>query len=232
VTTVNAPATIKSDSSLRTALADIAPVVIGVAPFGVTIGATAVTSSVNPVAAWLGGPLIAAGSAHLTVITLLGAGTSVIGVLLAALVVNARLAAYSAVLAPRFVTQPTWFRWLGPYVLVDQTFALALSRDHADALSFRRYLLTVSGVLLAAWVSAITLGMALGPVIPASWELWFATPLMFVAMTIPSTKTRPSVVAALTAAILALVLSEAPSGLGLVTAILFGAVVGSWAAKR
>ena len=219
-------------SSHRTALTDILPIVIGVAPFGLTIGATAVTTPVHPVASWLGGPLIAAGSAHLTVITLLGAGTSIIGVLLAAIVVTARLAAYSAVLAPRFVAQPTWFRWVGPYVLVDQTFALALSREDDDPGAFRRYLLTASGALLIAWVGAISMGMALGPVIPASWELWFATPLMFVAMTIPTTRTRPSLVAALTAASLALALAELPSGFGLVTAIVVGAVVGYWTGER
>jgi predicted branched-subunit amino acid permease len=226
------PQAIRSDSSIRDALTDIAPIILGVAPFGLTIGATAVTTPISPVASWLGGPLIAAGSAHLTVITLLGAGTSAIGVLLAALVVNARLAAYSAVLAPRFAAQPTWFRWLGPYVLVDQTFALALGRDGADARSFRRYLLTASVALLTAWVAVISVGMALGPVIPASWELWFATPLMFVAMTIPAIQARPSVVAALTAGILALVLARLHSGLGLVTAIVAGAIAGRLAGTR
>jgi len=223
---------LRVDPALRTAVGDVFPVILGVIPFALTIGATAVTSSVSPVASWLGGPLIAAGSAHLTTISLLGAGTSAIGVVLAALVVNARLAAYSAVLAPRFVTQPKWFRWVGPYVLVDQTFALAVMRgDDADG-AFRTYLLSASAVLLAAWVTAISVGMALGPVIPESWELWFATPLMFTAMTIPSTKTRPGLVAALTGAVLALVLAEVPSGLGLITAIVVGAVVGYRASSQ
>lgn len=212
--------------AVRAALGDILPVVLGVIPFALTIGATAVTTSVSPVASWLGGPLIAAGSAHLTTISLLGAGTSAMGVVLAALVVNARLAAYSAVLAPRFATQPAWFRWVGPYVLVDQTFALVVSRGDGDGEAFRTYLLTASVVLLTAWVTAITVGMALGPVIPRSWELWFATPLMFTAMAIPSTKNRPGLVAALTGAVLAIVLVHIPSGLGLITAIVVGAIAG------
>lgn len=215
-----------SDPVLRTALTDVLPVVLGIVPFGVTIGTTAVSTAVSPLASWLGGPLIVAGSAHITVISLLGVGTSAIGVVLAALVVNARLAAYSAVLAPRFATQPRWFRWAGPFVLVDQTFALALTREEDDDRAFRRYLITSSVVLLICWVAAISAGMALGPVVPVSWELWFSTPLLLTAMTVPSTLARPGLVAALTGALLALVLSELPLGLGLIMAILGGAIAG------
>lgn len=231
MTTLVAPGSLRGDPVLRSALVDVFPVVLGVIPFALTIGATAVTTTVSPFASWLGGPLIAAGSAHLTAISLLGVGTSAIGVVLAALVVNARLAAYSAVLAPRFAAQPTWFRWVGPYVLVDQTFALALTRDD-DGVAFRRYLVTVSVVLLGGWVTAISVGMALGPVIPAAWELWFTTPLLFTAMAVPSTKSRSGLVAALTGAVLALVLVELPSGLGLITAIVAGAVAGQRVSKR
>lgn len=232
MTTLAAPGLLRSDSVFRSALADVAPVVLGVLPFALTIGATAVTTTVNPVASWLGGPLIAAGSAHLTVISLLGADTSAIGVVVTALVVNARLAAYSAVLAPRFATQPAWFRWVGPYVLVDQTFAMALTRQSDDDTAFRRYLVTASVVLLTGWVAAISVGMALGPVIPTSWELWLATPLLFTAMTVPTTRTKAGMVAALTGAILALVLAELPSGLGLITAIAAGAIAGHRVSKR
>lgn len=232
MTTVALRGALSADPAARAALTDVLPVVLGVTPFALTIGATAVTTSVSPVASWLGGPLIAAGSAHLTTISLLGAGTSALGVVLAALVINARLAAYSAVLAPRFATQPTWFRWAGPYVLVDQTFALVLNRGEDDDRVFRTYLLVVSAVLLTAWVTAISVGMALGPVIPESWQLWFATPLMFTAMAIPSTRTRPGAVAALVGALLAVVLAEVPSGFGLIIAIMVGAFVGYRVSKQ
>jgi predicted branched-subunit amino acid permease len=220
------------DVNVRAGIRDIIPVALGVAPFGVTIGATAATTSVDHLAAWLGGPLIAAGAAHLSMVTLLDVGASALAVIVVALIVNTRFAAYSAVLAPRFTTQPRWFKLAGAYVLVDQTFALAASRPHHDDVAFRRYLLTASALLLASWTTAISVGMALGPVVPETWELWFTLPLMMVALTASSLIDRPALVAAATAIVLTLALDELPSGVGLVTAILLGAATGHVSGRR
>ena len=224
--------TLPFDASVRAGIRDILPVALGVAPFGVTIGATAATTSVDHLAAWLGGPLIAAGAAHLSIVTLLDVGASALAVILAALIVNTRFAAYSAVLAARFTTQPRWFKLAGAYVLVDQTFALAASRPHHDDASFRRYLLTASALLLAFWTTAISVGMALGPIVPETWELWFTLPLMMVALTASSLIDRRALVAAATAIILALALRGLPSGVGLVSAILLGAAAGHVFGRR
>lgn len=220
------------DPAFRIGFKDMAPVAVGVVPFGMAIGATAVATRVDDFAAWLGGPLIAAGAAHLTVVTLLDAGTAAATVILAGLVVNARFAAYSAALSKRFIDQPTWFRIVGAYVLVDQTFALAANRPVDESLDFfRRYLITISGVLLGVWIVAISTGMALGPVVPDTWELWFTLPLMMTALTAASLTHKRALVAACTASFFAVVLAGLPAGTGLVAAISMGAVAGHLAGR-
>lgn len=212
---------------VRAGVREVAPIIVGVVPFGVTIGVAIVESPIGNFAGWLGGPLIAAGSAHLAAITLDGAGASALAVVLTATIVNARLAAYSAALVPVFGAQPLWFRWLGPSMLVDQTFALIMARQDAEPGWLRTYYLSAVAALWTAWVGAISLGMAAGPVIPGSWDLWLAMPLMFCGMAVPAAQDRPSIAAAAAAAIVSLQLSDLPAGLGLVAGIGAGAVAGA-----
>jgi predicted branched-subunit amino acid permease len=202
------------------------PMSIALLPFGVTIGATVATIAFNPWAGWVGGPLIAAGSAHLAALTLGEAGTSAGAVIAAALIINGRLAGYSAALAPLFRHHPTWFQWLGSYFLTDQTFALAIEYPDPESAEFRVYHLATGLTLFIPWVAAISVGLTVGPVIPLSWDLWMAAPLMFTAMTTQAITDRPALVAGLTSSGVAFGLADLPSGVGLLIAISVGAVVG------
>ena len=78
------------------AIRDIAPMALAVIPIGLTVGASAAASPISGLAGWLGGPLIVAGSVHIAVISLLSTGASAVVVILAALAIGARFAAYSA----------------------------------------------------------------------------------------------------------------------------------------
>lgn len=216
---------------VRAGLRDVIPVLVGVTPFGMTIGAAVVESSISDLAGWLAGPVLVAGSAHLAVVTMIDAGAAALAVVVTALVINARLAAYSAALAPIFSSQPRWFRWAAPYLLVDQTFALVMGRHDTstDPDWLRRYYLAAVVPLWGVWIGAISAGMLLGPVIPASWELWFCVPLMFTGMLTPAVNSRPSLVASAVAGALAVTLFWLPSGAGLVIAALGGSLAGALA---
>ena len=77
--------------------------VIGVLPLGLAIGAAIGTSSIPPLAGWLGGPLIFGGAAQLIAVQLLDAGAAPAVIVISALLVNARIVMYGAAIAP-------WFR--------------------------------------------------------------------------------------------------------------------------
>jgi predicted branched-subunit amino acid permease len=205
------------------------PMAIGLIPFGVTIGATIASSSVDVFAGWLGGPLIAAGSAHLASLTLVDRGAPALAVLLAALAINARLAGYSAALAPSFRLQPTWFRLVGSYFLIDQTFALAMDQPDRESAAFRSFYVAAGSTLFSTWVAAITVGLATGAVIPVSWNLWMAAPLIFTGMAAQAVRDRSALVSALVAAVVAFLLADLPAGVGLLIAIGAGALAGAFA---
>ena len=221
--------TVDAGSAVRAGLRDVAPVILGLVPFGVAIGAAVAGSAMDHLAGWSGGPLLAAGAAHLALVTAIDAGSGALVAIVTAVVINARLAAYSAAIAPLFVGQPRWLRWAAPYALIDQAFALATGRPEArEPHWFRRYWAALTLPLCLAWYGLITAGMALGPVIPASWEMWFVSPLMFVAMGAPAVRDRRSVRSALVAASAAAVTTGLPGGVGLVLAIVAGCVAGAF----
>jgi hypothetical protein len=113
---------------VRTAVADIAPVVLGVLPLGMAVGMAARAAAVTPLTGLGTALLMFGGTANLTALSLVGTGTGAVAVLGAVLVVNARLALYGAGMEPRFRAQPAWFRWLAPHLIVDQTYVLAAGR--------------------------------------------------------------------------------------------------------
>lgn len=208
----------------RDALRDITPVVVSVVPFAAIIGVTIAQSQAVP--AWAGlvsGPLIYAGSSQLAALTLLEGGAGLVTVLATVAIINARLAMYGAVLEPHFRQQPAWFRWLGPHVLVDQTYAIATARrDLDDPRRFRRYWTTAGLVLGVGWTAAMAAALLLGPIVGTDSPLTFAATAVFVGLLVPRLRERAAHRPAAVAAVVALVASPLPNGLGLLAGALAG----------
>ncbi|MCI0677988.1 MAG: AzlC family ABC transporter permease [Actinobacteria bacterium] len=213
-------------------IGDVLPVVIALIPFGFTIGSAVVSTGFDGFAGWLAGPGLVAGSAHLAVVTAVHAGSGPVVALMAAVVINLRFAAYGADMVSIFAQQPRWFRWIAPFALVDQLYALSVERPEShQPVWFRRYWGAMALPLILVWTSSITMGMAVGPVIPERWNMAYAAPLMFVALAAPSFRGQRSVRAGAAAALVALLLADLAAGLGIVLAITTGVVagaVGTW----
>lgn len=207
---------------------DILPAAIGVIPLAVLIGVQIGLSPIEPWIGWLAGPVIVGGSAHLAVLGAIGGGA--VPAIALGLLVNARSLLYSAGLAPAFSQQPRWFRWLAPYVLVDQMYALASAQTHQDRWWQRRYYVTAMSILMAVYLTSITVGLALGPVIPVDSPLTLAIPIMFLTILVRGLKGVPDVAAALVAAATAWATSSFPAGTGLLLAVATGAMAG-WMAE-
>ncbi len=214
-----------TSGEIGTALRDLAPVVLGLAPFAVLIGVTGVRSGVGGGTAVLSSVLMLGGSGQLTAITLIADGAATVSVIAAVAVVNARLLLYAAALEPHFRDQPGWFRWAAPHFVVDPTYALVTRRtDLADPARFRRYWLTAGGGMALAWTGLTAVGVALAPVLPASPALDVAAPAMFLAMLVPLLRGRPGWVGAAVSGLVAAAASPLPGGLGLLCGIAAGVV--------
>lgn len=214
-------------SIVKRAIADALPLYVPAVPFALVIGLAIVDSGIDPLLGWSTSWLIFGGAAQLTLITLLGSGVAVLAAITAALVVNARHLMYSAGMAPIFQEQPRWMRWLGPYVLIDQVFALATLESNESPRDFRTYYLTIGATFWTLWQVTTALGLAMGPVVPASWNLGFAVPILFLGLIVIGIDKSSKVVAALVAAGVAYLTAGLPNRSGLLVGALVGILAGT-----
>ena len=214
-------------SVVKQAILDSVPLVVPAIPFALIIGLAVVESGMSPLLGWSSAWIIFGGAAQLTLIALLGSGTAVAAAVTAAIVVNARHLMYSAALAPKFQDQPRWFRWVGPYVLIDQLFALAMLRLEDDPKTWRTYYLTTGAFFWTSWQVTIGVGLFVGPVIPSEWNLAFAVPILFLGLVVMGIDNSPKLVAALAGAGFTFVFAGLPNRGGLLVGALLGVLAGT-----
>lgn len=190
--------------------------------FGVIVGESGIASALG----WSSSPIMFGGAAQITLISLLGEGASVAAAVTASLIVGARHLLYSVTLAPRFQDQPRWFRWLAPYVLIDQVFALMMiDRNHSPT-EFRHYYLSVGFTFWVLWMTFTGLGLFIGPVIPLEWKIGFATPILFMALLTMGIDRWEKALVALVSAGLTLALADLPNRSGLLVGVLLAVLLG------
>lgn len=208
---------------------DMAPLLLGAAPFGLITGASAVAAGLAPFDVTFMSMTVFAGAAQLAAIALIGTGAAAWVVLLTTVMINLRHVMYSAALAPAVRSYSLGARAAMGALLVDHAYALASLRfgRSDDKLNRRDYLLGLGLPLWVTWTGTTAAGAYLGAQVPPAWQLDFAVPLMFLALLIPSIRNRPGLVAALTGGGLALLLAGLPYNLGLVIGALAGISAGT-----
>ena len=222
---MNNPPMMLSDYRRRGVL-DALVLTLPAIPFALVFGLTVRESGL---AAWLGwstAPIMFSGAAQITLITLIGEGASLAAAATAALVVGARHLFYSFSMAPVMQQQPSWFRWCGPYMLIDQVFALCVDKRHLPAAEFRHYYLAAGATFWSFWMVFTALGLFVGPVIPQGLDISFATPVLFMGLLATAIDGWRKVVVAAVAMAVTLALLDLPSRSGLLLAVVVGIAVG------
>jgi predicted branched-subunit amino acid permease len=218
----------RSNPMRRLGVADAASLVPAVFPLGFALGAALSDLSVSPLLAWSTAPVLVAGASQLVLVSQLDGGASAVAAALAALAVNGRFVVYGAALAPRFTSQPAWFRWFGPHLIVDQTYGLVTNRfpnGEARPDEFRNYFTTSSALLWLAWAGSVAAGVYLGSGVPASVPLDFILPTMFVALVVTGLRSSSEIAVALGAVAIAFTLGGPTAPL--IGAAVLGAGVGA-----
>ncbi len=198
-------------------------------PFGLIAGIAAVEAGLGSVQAYATSPIVFAGASQLAMIDLIGRDAAPIVIVTTVLVINARMAMYSAALAPAFRNLSPLRKAYGSYVITDQSFAVSIIRfDHVDeTLSDRfSYYMGASLGLWVTWQISSLVGVIIGSGVPEEWSLDFAVPLVFLALVFPAIKDRASTIAAVTAATSAVVFVSLPLNLGLLVASGLGLAAG------
>ena len=215
-------------SSTRPALRgslDALPLFIPALPFAFVFGVVVAEAGIPESLGWSSSPIIFGGAIQVTLFTLIGEGASVAAAVSAALIVGARHMLYSVTLAPQFQNQPGWFRWVGPYVLIDQVFVLTQIKRIDDPGAFRHYFLAAGFTFWTLWMASTAFGVVLGPAIPPEWGMEFAAPVLFISLMMAASDRGDKLAAAAIAMSVTYLLASLPNRAGILIAVFVGVCI-------
>lgn len=204
-----------------------APLLLGVAPFGMAYGAYAVKAGLPTGLAQAMSAIVFGGASQFVAVRLIANEVPGAVIVLTVLLVNARHMLYSASLAPYTDHLARRWRWLLAYLLTDEAYATAIARYRRGTAAHAHWFVFGTSIALwTTWQVATAVGVFVGAAVPDSWSLDFALPLTFIALLVPALKGRPALAAAAVAGVIATVGFRWPYGTGLLTAILAGMAAG------
>lgn len=217
--------------SMRAGARDVAPILLGIVPFGLVAGAAVISAGFSLAEAVGMSLFVNAGASQIAATTLFAEHAPLLVVLGTALIVNARMFIYSVSIAPVLESASGRLRPLLGHMLVDQNYVSTMTKGTLiPDVDIVAYYVGAWLALASTWQLSTIVGALLGPLIPASWGLDFAVPLVFLAMLAPSLKNRIGVeVAVITGAAAALLVPTMPMQTGLLVAMLAGM---GWGAFR
>ncbi|MBA4370987.1 MAG: branched-chain amino acid ABC transporter permease [Coriobacteriaceae bacterium] len=213
---------------------DIAPILVGVVPFGLVAGSAVVRAGFALPEVVGMSLIVCAGASQIVATTLFIDGAPILVVLGTALIVNARMFIYSASIAPVLSEASARLRPLLGHMLVDQNYVATMTQGRLRLdVSIVPYYVGAWLALAGVWQVSNVAGAVLGPLVPAAWGLDFSVPLVFLALLTPSLKGRTAVSVALVSGVAAAVLVPLlPMQTGLVAAIAAGMAYGAWRDRR
>ena len=238
-----------ASSDFRAGFTEMLPACVGLIPFGMVCGVGAAAAG----ASWLAAPekmmalmpsaashdapaaalgmsaIIFSGAAQILAAQLLASGAPLLVIVLTCSVLGLRFLMYSAAMAPYLKSlSPRWQQALA-FLLTDQAFASAIRRFDVrdDPRAGARHFLGCGVALYVCWQATNMIGFFAGNLIPASWSLEFAVPLVFLALVAPLLRNVPTILAAVVAGIAVFALDGLPMKLNLIAAGLIGIVAGT-----
>ena len=210
------------------------PVLLGIAPFGMICGVAMVAGGIAPLTAVLMSVFVFAGASMLAATQLLAAGAPVALVVLTAFFINLRFMMYSASMRLHLGALPLRWRLPVAYMLADNPYALCMARfaDHPADRNKLAFCLGVSVPVWLCWQLAVVAGVLVGARLPAAWQLEFAAPLVFIAISVPLLRDRAMIAAAVAAGVTVVLAHGLPMRLGLILAALAGLAAGLLAERK
>lgn len=225
---------LKNSNSLQTSLfkegfLSILPIASGIIPFGLVMGAAFAEANLSLLQALFMDTVLYSGAAQLATTELMKLNTAVFVVVATGLIINARFLLYSAAMSPYLENANKWVKLFCSFTLTDQSYAAMTSRKtpfvtNEDAAQF--YIGTAVAMMMA-WHASVIIGFLFGNIAPAALNLDYAIPLSFVALLIPTLKTKSHMLVAVFSSVASLVFYGLPLRTGLMASALL-AIGLSW----
>ncbi|MCD2255361.1 AzlC family ABC transporter permease [Agrilactobacillus fermenti] len=169
----------------RTGLKDTLPTVFGYIGIGLAFGIVGKASGLSPLLVALMSAITYGGSAQFVMVSMLVSHSTLLSIILAVFLVNARMILMSMTVAPYFRQERTWHVVLIGSLLTDETFALSMNKLNRtqNTLSFP-WFNTANLTAYFTWIIASLIGALLGNFItdPKRFGLDFALVAMFIGL--------------------------------------------------
>jgi len=215
----------------RNGARDMAPLVPGIAAWGLMTGVAMVKAGMSTFEALAMTFLVYAGSSQLASIPLIVAGAPAWVILATGFCVNLRFVVFSLHLRPYLMHMPRWRRMVNGYLTADLSYALFTRRfpeppvTDEDRQAQEAYLAGNYGTTWSAWMGLSVAGIVLANLIPTSWGLGFAGVLCLVGILCSLANTPLRMLAAAIAGASAVITYTLPLKLNVVAAILVAVAI-------
>lgn len=215
------------DGAFRRGFWALAPLWLGVVPFGLAYAVTARASGLSMLETQALSALVFAGSAQFSAVGLFAVGAASLEIVLTTLLLNIRHLLYGVSLGRRFrLTRSE--RPVAAFFLTDEAFGIAAGAKEERSFPF---LLGAELSLYLVWNLATLAGFLLGSAIPDPARLGvdLIFPLAFLALLVPLVRTRAELLVAVCAGALAYLLARTlPGGLPILLTGLAGSLLGAY----
>ena len=222
---------VRSHPEFGLGMRDMAPMVPGIAAWGLMTGVAMVKSGMSVFESLVMTFFVYAGSSQLASIPLIVAGAPAWVILATGFCVNLRFVVFSLHLRPYLMHQPRWRRMLSGYLTADLSYALFVRRfpepsaDPAEREGQEAYLAGSYFLTWSAWMGLSMAGIALANLIPTAWGLGFAGVLCLVGILCAMANSALRLLAAGLAGAVAVAVYTLPLKLNIVVAIIAAVVV-------
>ena len=210
---------------------DGAPFLLVIVPFAVLFGVVGTEAGLNLAEVMGFSLLVIAGASQFAALQLMSDNAPTLIVLATALAVNLRMAMYSASLTPYLGGAPMWMRAVMAYLLVDQSYAVSITRFETDPeMTLKQrcaYFFGVVTPVCPVWYAMTLAGALAGQRIPPEYALDFALPITFLAIVAPALRTMAHMAAAAVSVALSLLLAFVPYNGGLMLAAVAAMMTGA-----
>ncbi|SHL11621.1 AzlC family ABC transporter permease [Haladaptatus paucihalophilus] len=207
----------------------ISPFLVGIVPFALVTGATAVRVGMTPSQAVGMSLFMFAGTAQLAAIELMKQAAPMGVVVLTAIVVNVRLVIYSISAGTYFDGENVPRKLLAAYLLTDESYAVTFTRFREETPQVGQriwFYIGAAGAQWITWQAGTLTGAVFGANIPEIISLDFIIPLTFLALLMPLLTDRAFRVTAIVAAVVSILGANIPFNLGFIVAVIGGISAG------
>lgn len=210
------------------------PIIPGIVPFGAVMGSVCAAAKLDLVKTVGMNVLVFAGSAQLAAVELMTRDSASFVVVATGLIINLRFLLYSAAMAPHMQQANGLTKFAVAYTLTDQSYAVVTAnhaklQNNVDTVSF--YFGTVA-LMVLAWHGSVVAGYIFGNFAPVNWALDYAVPLSFVALVVPTLKTKNHVYVTIFASLVSLLLKPLPYNMGLIVTALLAVILGAQLSRK